>query len=105
MAAVGDMRATTLTPAPALRRRRFGRRSFGHANDNERLSRRTLVQRALIAADVIGLAIAFVVAETAYGDRGPLDRLPPLAEFLVFLATLPGWVVVAKLYRLYDHDD
>ncbi len=64
-----------------------------------------LVRRALVAADVVGLALALLVAELLFGTRGEADRLGPLAEYLLFLATLPGWVVMAKLYRLYDNDD
>jgi exopolysaccharide biosynthesis polyprenyl glycosylphosphotransferase len=65
-----------------------------------------LVRRALVVADVIGLAVAFLVAELVFGTGGlPADRVGDVTEYLLFLATLPGWVVVAKLYRLYDNDD
>ena len=65
-----------------------------------------LVRRALIVADVVGLAVAFFVAELLFGTSGdPADRVGRIAELGLFLATLPGWVVMAKLYRLYDNDD
>lgn len=65
-----------------------------------------LVRRALIVADVLGLAVAFVLAEALYGTSGmPTDRVGNITELFLFLATLPGWVVMAKLYRLYDNDD
>jgi len=65
-----------------------------------------LVRRALVVADVVGLVVAFVVAEALFGTSElPTDRVGGLTEILVFLVTLPGWVVMAKLYRLYDNDD
>ena len=65
-----------------------------------------LVRRALVLADAIGLAIAFVAAELLFGTSSqPTDRVGTMTEFLLFAATLPGWVVMAKLYRLYDNDD
>jgi exopolysaccharide biosynthesis polyprenyl glycosylphosphotransferase len=65
-----------------------------------------LVRRSLLAADVVGLTIAFVVAESlAALWSGPKDHLDIRVEALLFLLTLPGWVVVAKLYRLYDRDE
>ena len=66
-----------------------------------------LVRRALIVADVVGLALAFLVTELIFGtsDLPDRPRRHHATEYLLFLATLPGWVVVAKLYRLYDNDD
>jgi len=61
-----------------------------------------LIRRMLVVADVLGLVIAFLVASWAFAGTGQL--LPPL-ELLVFAATLPGWVVLAKLYGLYDQDE
>jgi exopolysaccharide biosynthesis polyprenyl glycosylphosphotransferase len=58
-----------------------------------------LVRRMLMLADVIGLTAAFLVAEIVAGSG--ISR----ADSLFFLATLPGWVVVARLYGLYDHDE
>ncbi len=63
-----------------------------------------LVRRVLLAADVAGLLTAFLLAElvTADSQSGRFD-LP--AEVLLFVATLPAWVLVARLYGLYSHDD
>jgi exopolysaccharide biosynthesis polyprenyl glycosylphosphotransferase len=67
-----------------------------------------LVRRALATADMLGLAVAFVLAEWWFGG-GSLpsvgDRIDQRVEVLLFLFTLPGWVVLAKLYGLYDHDE
>jgi exopolysaccharide biosynthesis polyprenyl glycosylphosphotransferase len=67
--------------------------------------RGALVRRMLLIADLAGLALAFLIAELAFGRTTSADRLTLLQEYLLFLATLPGWVVLAKLYRLYDRDD
>jgi exopolysaccharide biosynthesis polyprenyl glycosylphosphotransferase len=64
-----------------------------------------LVRRRLIIADAVGLAMAFLVAELLFGRTVPADRLSLTSEYLLFVLTLPGWVAVAKLYRLYDNDD
>jgi exopolysaccharide biosynthesis polyprenyl glycosylphosphotransferase len=63
------------------------------------------VRRVLIGADVAGLALAVLVAELAFGSYGSGDRIGLMTEYLLFLATLPGWVFFAKLFRLYDRDD
>ena len=62
-----------------------------------------LVRRMLLVADVLALALAFLVAELAFGRRG--GSLNELTEYLLFLGTLPAWVVGMKLYRLYDLDE
>jgi exopolysaccharide biosynthesis polyprenyl glycosylphosphotransferase len=65
-----------------------------------------LVRRALLSADVFGLFTAFLAAQFLFLDRtAPVDRLGPHAEWLLFLLTFPGWIVVAKLYGLYDRDE
>jgi exopolysaccharide biosynthesis polyprenyl glycosylphosphotransferase len=63
-----------------------------------------LVRRALLAADLLGLMVAFVIAELALpGDAH--DRLEPAVEIGLFVLTLPFFVVTAKLQGLYDHDE
>lgn len=62
-----------------------------------------LVRRALLAADLVGLLAAFLLAELlAHGAEG---GLPLLLATNLFLLTIPVWVVVAKIYGLYDHDE
>jgi exopolysaccharide biosynthesis polyprenyl glycosylphosphotransferase len=68
-------------------------------------SRGWLVRRALVLADVVGLALAVLIAEILFGSTGSVDRLDLVTEYVLFLATLPGWILFAKLFRLYDHDD
>ena len=62
-----------------------------------------LVRRMLLGADVAGLATAFFAAEliASYLDL-PIDMR---REGMLFLVTLPVWVLVAKLYGLYDRDE
>jgi exopolysaccharide biosynthesis polyprenyl glycosylphosphotransferase len=61
-----------------------------------------LVRRMLLAADLLGLAGAFLAAQLALGSA---QGVALEAEYLLFLATLPAWVVLAKLYGLYDRDE
>jgi exopolysaccharide biosynthesis polyprenyl glycosylphosphotransferase len=63
-----------------------------------------LVRRMLLIADVIGLIIAFGLAEVLTGTHGS-GRIDWATESVLFCSILPIWVVVAKLYGLYDHDE
>jgi exopolysaccharide biosynthesis polyprenyl glycosylphosphotransferase len=58
-----------------------------------------VVRRMLLLADVTGLTAAFLLAEVVAGSG--IAR----ADTLFFLATLPGWILVARLYGLYGHDE
>ncbi len=63
-----------------------------------------LVRRTLVLADVFGLSAAFVVAQLLFSDVNT-GRIPAGLETLLFFATIPGWVVIAKLYGLYSRDE
>jgi exopolysaccharide biosynthesis polyprenyl glycosylphosphotransferase len=63
-----------------------------------------LVPRALGLADALGLVLAFVFAELLFGGGGARGPLNSSTETFVFLATLPAWLLGAKLFGLYDHD-
>jgi exopolysaccharide biosynthesis polyprenyl glycosylphosphotransferase len=63
-----------------------------------------LVRRALVVADVVGLAAAFLIVQVL-SDRASADHVRPHLEYLLFFLTLPAWIVAAKLYGLYDHDE
>ena len=58
-----------------------------------------VIRRLLVAADVVGIALALVV--TAAVDPLPGSNLDVIPWGLV---TLPMWIVVFKLYGLYDRD-
>jgi len=65
-----------------------------------------LVRRMLIGADVGGLVLAFALAEAIFRTRiGPTDPVVPQHEVPLFIATLPGWVLLARLHGLYDRDE
>lgn len=65
-----------------------------------------VIRRALLTADLVGLILAFAIAEALY-DRSHTvgSRFSDFGEIWVFLASLPGWIVVAKLYGLYERDE
>ena len=77
------------------------------SQEARRLRRRGwLVRRMLLAADVVGLAVSFAIAQVLFGDTdAAIDRISRAREVLLFVLTLPGWIVVAKLYGLYDRDE
>jgi exopolysaccharide biosynthesis polyprenyl glycosylphosphotransferase len=64
-----------------------------------------LVRRMLLTADVVGLLSALLLAEWLAPARDSVDAYSPQLEVLAFLATVPAWVVITKLYGLYDRDD
>ena len=64
-----------------------------------------LIRRALLTADVIGLTAAFLISMLAYGQNGPADRVSTVRELLFFAAALPLWIVLTKLYGLYERDE
>jgi exopolysaccharide biosynthesis polyprenyl glycosylphosphotransferase len=61
-----------------------------------------LVRRMLLVADVCGLCIAFVVAQSVVT---PASHREALVDTMLFLVSLPAWVVAAKVNRLYDGDE
>jgi exopolysaccharide biosynthesis polyprenyl glycosylphosphotransferase len=63
-----------------------------------------LIRRALLAADVLGLVVAFLIAELALPGEAH-DRVGPAIEIGLFGLTLPFFVVIAKLQGLYDRDE
>ena len=67
-----------------------------------RLERRAwLVPRSLLAADLCGLSLAYLLTTLLWGEAGAFGSLH---EIVVFLATIPCWAVVAQLHGLYRSD-
>jgi exopolysaccharide biosynthesis polyprenyl glycosylphosphotransferase len=65
-----------------------------------------LVRRALVTADILGLLAAFVIVQLVVPTARPGgDHVQPYLEYLLLLLALPVWIVGAKLYGLYDHDE
>ena len=60
-----------------------------------------LVRRLLLLADALGLVAAFALTLALVGPGGTQAWI----ELGVFLATLPLWVLAAKLFGLYDMDE
>jgi exopolysaccharide biosynthesis polyprenyl glycosylphosphotransferase len=57
---------------------------------------------------VCGLTIAFAATEFLLGSpdhSGSFQRLLAAQEIALFVLTLPIWIVLAKLYGLYDRDE
>ena len=60
----------------------------------------------LLLADLICLVTAFLLVELVFGaGSGSGDAAPGVVEYLLLLSTLPGWILIAKLYGLYDRDE
>jgi exopolysaccharide biosynthesis polyprenyl glycosylphosphotransferase len=71
-----------------------------------RIRRGWLVRRMLLGADVIGLLVAFFTTEALFLSPHPQTReLGTGPEIAIFVASLPAWIVAAKLYGLYDRDE
>jgi exopolysaccharide biosynthesis polyprenyl glycosylphosphotransferase len=62
-----------------------------------------LVRRMLVTADVIALVAAFAITELLF--RNLTGGVGEGAETVVFLLTLPVWILTAGLYGLYDRDE
>ena len=70
-----------------------------------RMRRGWLVRRMLVLADLAGLTLAFLAATLLFEQAARSDAVASHVELLVFCLSLPAWVVVAKLYGLYDFDE
>jgi exopolysaccharide biosynthesis polyprenyl glycosylphosphotransferase len=60
-----------------------------------------LVRRLLVAADVIALVTAFSLTQLLLGPPGPAQP----GDWLLLGAVLPLWILMAKIYGLYDRDE
>jgi exopolysaccharide biosynthesis polyprenyl glycosylphosphotransferase len=65
-----------------------------------------IMRRGLLIADAVGLTAAFVITALGFGQgAGDHNHLALATEYLLFFATLPFWILGAKLHELYDHDE
>ena len=64
-----------------------------------------IVRRALIVADTVGILAAFGIAEMIFHSNAVIGRYGSLAEIGLFVASLPAWLLLAKVYGLYDSDE
>jgi exopolysaccharide biosynthesis polyprenyl glycosylphosphotransferase len=67
------------------------------------LSRGWLMRRLLLAVDLFGLTTAFVFA-LAVAPPTPTDRIGGSWEVVLFVLSLPFWVLLARVHSLYDRD-
>ena len=93
---VGVADGAAALPLPDSVRLRSERRE-GHG-------RAWLVHRALLIADVVGLSLAFTLAQLLFKPGAPPYVVSPALEVFVFALTLPLWVVMAQLSGLYGRD-
>jgi exopolysaccharide biosynthesis polyprenyl glycosylphosphotransferase len=63
------------------------------------------MRRLLLAADVVGLFVAYVAALLFVGPSSTVDQVAPVWEAALFAATLPLWVLLCRIYGLYDRDE
>ena len=62
-----------------------------------------LLRRLLLAADSVGLVLAFGVASALSFAGG--EGATGSSELALFALSLPGWIILAKLHGLYEHDE
>jgi len=73
---------------------------------SHRYSRGALVRRMLLLADVLGLILAFLVANIIFSSAASSgDKVSPIGEYLVFLLAIPLWILLLHLEGLYDRDE
>lgn len=72
-----------------------------HAHGTRPRRRGSLVRRMLALADVVGLTAAYVAVDLVTTSGGWAH----VRAYAVLLATLPVWIVLAKVYGLYDQDE
>lgn len=63
-----------------------------------------LMRRLLLAADVAGLVVAYASALALMPPAGS-DTIVPAWEVLLFVATLPLWLLLLHIHGLYDRDE
>jgi exopolysaccharide biosynthesis polyprenyl glycosylphosphotransferase len=75
------------------------------AHRRPRTSRREFVRRSLVAADMIGLSIAFFVSTAVFGLSATGDHARPAFELAVFFVSLPLWMLISSVNGLYARDE
>ena len=64
-----------------------------------------LVRRLLLIADLTGLSVAFLLAEALVPASKSSGAIGSTSEVFIFVASLPLWIMLAKLHGLYDRDE
>ncbi len=94
--AAGDERFTVDDPVSAMD---VHTQSLLARRSGQRRSR--LVPRSLVLADLLALSVSYLIVTLIWGEKGAFGSW---RELLVFMATLPCWVFMAKLQGLYQRD-
>jgi exopolysaccharide biosynthesis polyprenyl glycosylphosphotransferase len=64
------------------------------------------MRRLLLAADLLGLTAAFLFALAVAAPPAAVgDRVSSARELALFAASLPFWVILARIHALYDRDE
>jgi exopolysaccharide biosynthesis polyprenyl glycosylphosphotransferase len=63
------------------------------------------MRRLLLVADVVGLVVAYVIAMKLASPESNPDKVGPLWETALFVASIPLWVLLSRIYGLYDRDE
>src|SRR5262245_50353333 len=71
----------------------------------QNVKRGWLVRRMLLAADVVGLSIAFFVTELLFLDSQRAGHRSIATLSAIFVLVLPAWILAAIFYGLYDRDE
>jgi exopolysaccharide biosynthesis polyprenyl glycosylphosphotransferase len=71
----------------------------------QHVKRGWLVRRMLLAADVVGLSIAFFATELLFLDSQRAGHRSIATLSAIFVLVLPAWILAAKFYGLYDQDE
>lgn len=64
-----------------------------------------LMRRFLLVADLLGLVVAYTVALALVAPASNADQIASRWEIALFVGTLPLWVLLARIYGLYDRDE
>lgn len=64
-----------------------------------------LMRRLLLVADVIGLVAAYLIAIVLAPPDSAADRVASVWEVVLFAATIPLWILLARIQGLYDRDE
>ena len=59
-----------------------------------------LMRRLLLAADLAGLLVAYVIAIELAPPASSIDRIAPVWEVRLFVATLPLWALLLRVSGL-----
>jgi exopolysaccharide biosynthesis polyprenyl glycosylphosphotransferase len=63
------------------------------------------MRRLLLLADIVGLLAAFMLALVIVSPNAPIDTVSNRWEIALFVASLPLWVLLARMHGLYDRDE